>query len=574
MATQNLSIVSPADQENVHPNVAPPLDALANVRDAARVAVAAHIDGSAKNVSKRKRGPRDSDAEKIESLLSLIDGAETAFQLVADVMRYLSAVEHAPPSLGLAVEALKFATFAGKRQTESMRSAIDSTKAKRNANQAHRKLTSDGRLQFRDQQLQHRALTSTNPRKMLQAAIKNTKQRLEPRRLPVEPVPAPDAAAAIVVPRSKQRKLTHAERQIFTKDEQRRHIYDSVWLPRPKHENVVYSVAEAVSVVRSLVCQNDTHQPRAYLDAIKQKMIDDGRIPVKRSQLNNLLKAAEEGKALPTFWNRRGHQEIMGLAELRSKFDENARREGNSWTEDQTERALIAKMKQKLTDSGIDSSTLKPPHKKTVQAYHSALMSMPDLQERLCKPKNALREAAETSLRNMLSFLCCVGNARAYVCADPTSIPPEYRFDAAAASPGCIKMRRIIAKSHGVPESHVQFSARQLFFNTDDTAVFSNFSGDGGGEGVSDKGKTAVVTREAAQNKSYNCHYQGNNKRDLDGQKVRLTNTIAAGGNILPAWVQVPGFSEEEIPPDKVPKGYIVLKVPRLFGSISENSWG
>ena len=134
MATQNLSIVSPADQENVHPNVAPPLDALSNVRDAARVAVAAHIDGSAKNVSKRKRGPRDSDAEKIESLLSLIDGAETAFQLVADVMRYLSAVEHAPPSLGLAVEALKFVTFAGKRQTESMRSAINSTKAKRNAN--------------------------------------------------------------------------------------------------------------------------------------------------------------------------------------------------------------------------------------------------------------------------------------------------------------------------------------------------------------------------------------------------------------------------------------------------------
>ena len=55
---------------------------------------------------------------------------------------------------------------------------------------------------------------------------------------------------------------------------------------------------------------------------------------------------------------------------------------------------------------------------------------------------------------------------------------------------------------------------------------------------------------------------------------MRLTNTIAAGGNILPAWVQVPGFSEEEIPPDKVPKGYIVLKVPRLSGSISENSWG
>ena len=152
---------------------------------------------------------------------------------------------------------------------------------------------------------------------------------------------------------------------------------------------------------------------------------------------------------------------------------------------------------------------------------------MPDLQERLCKPKNALREAAETSIRNMLSFLCCVGNARAYVCAAFAPVPPEHRFDAAAASPGCIKMRRIIARSYGVPEDHVQFSARQLFFNTDDMAIFSNFAGDGGGEGVSDKGKTAVVTREAAQSKSHNCHYQGNNKMTRRWRASACTSTAS-----------------------------------------------
>ena len=80
-------------------------------------------------------------------------------------------------------------------------------------------------------------------------------------------------------------------------------------------------------------------------------------------------------------------------------------------------------------------------------------------------------------------------------------------------------MRRIIARSYGVPEDHIQFSARHLFLNTDDMAMFSNFNGDGGGEGISDKGKKAVVTKEAVQNKSYNCHYQGSNKRDLDAKK-------------------------------------------------------
>ena len=149
----------------------------------------------------------------------------------------------------------------------------------------------------------------------------------------------------------------------------------------------MYSVAEAVSTVKSLVEQNQVHPPRAYLDAIKQKMIDDSRVPVKRARLNKILKAAQEGKTLPTCWGRQGPAEIMSLVELRSKFDDNAKRDGNSWTEDQTERALVDNMKQKLTDSGMDSSTIKPPDQKTIQAYHSALMSMPDLQERLCKIK-------------------------------------------------------------------------------------------------------------------------------------------------------------------------------------------
>ena len=102
--------------------------------------------------------------------------------------------------------------------------------------------------------------------------------------------------------------------------------------------------------------------------------------------------------------------------------------------------------------------------------------------------------------------------------------------------------------------------------------VYASWLGDGGGEGISDKGLTAVVTKQAALNTSYNCHYQNKNKvRDLNGLKVRFTNTIAAGGGILPVWAQVIGFTDEEIPPDKVPCGYLIIKVPSLSASISEN---
>ena len=66
----------------------------------------------------------------------------------------------------------------------------------------------------------------------------------------------------------------------------------------------MYSAADAIGVISVLVRQNEEqneHSSRFYLDAIKQKMIDDIRVPVQRSQLNRLLGAAKEGKTLPTF---------------------------------------------------------------------------------------------------------------------------------------------------------------------------------------------------------------------------------------------------------------------------------
>ena len=201
-------------------------------------------------------------------------------------------------------------------------------------------------------------------------------------------------------------------------------------------------------------------------------------------------------------------------------------------------------------------------------------MSMPDLLLQKCNPKNALRKASETPICNMLSYLCCILNARLYVCTDIDLVPSEPRFDTKKASPGCIVARQLIAKVYGVPEESIQFSAGQLYFTTDNMAVFASWFGHSGDEGISDKGMTDVVTKEAASNTRYNCHFQRNTTRDLNGLKVCITNTMAAGGDILQVWAQVIGFTGREIPQSKVPSGFIILKVPRLSASINENSFG
>ena len=55
------------------------------------------------------------------------------------------------------------------------------------------------------------------------------------------------------------------------------------------------------------------------------------------------------------------------------------KRDGLAWTITNTKHALTKKLKEKLTAQGLDSSTVGPPHIKTIQAYYSALLSMPDL---------------------------------------------------------------------------------------------------------------------------------------------------------------------------------------------------
>ena len=414
----NHTIVLPPNDANQE-NVAPSADALANVRSTAREALAAHIDRSAKEPGKRSRGPRSSDAEKVESLLCFVDGAEIAFALVDDAKRYLLSIgnvgnSNGPlASVGIVIEALNHAINAGRRQLKGARLAINNTSAKQSAAQSHQKLTQLDRQRFGEQHLQRRALAPTNPRKMLQLAITNTNQKLSALRQSAATISDVSDSSAVIAPRSKKRKASPIDVRMLTPEEKKQIIRDSIRLPRPRGGNLVYSVAEAVDVVSVLVRQNDEqnkHSPRFYLDAIKQKMIDDVRVPVQRSQLNRLLGAAKEGKTLPTFWNQCGRPEIMSLAELRAKFDDHAKRDGNCWTLEQTKNALINQTKEKLTVAGLDSSIIESPYKQTIRAYHSALMSMPDLLLRKCNPKNALREASETSIHNMLSYICSVLN--------------------------------------------------------------------------------------------------------------------------------------------------------------------
>ena len=62
-------------------------------------------------------------------------------------------------------------------------------------------------------------------------------------------------------------------------------------LLRPANAQLIYTPQEAVDVMYNAPVKLEPKPNRQFLNNFKQKMIDDMKIPVQRSQLDNLLKA-------------------------------------------------------------------------------------------------------------------------------------------------------------------------------------------------------------------------------------------------------------------------------------------
>ena len=90
-----------------------------------------------------------------------------------------------------------------------------------------------------------------------------------------------------------------------------------------------------------------------------------------------------------------------------------------------------------------------------------------------------------------------------------------------------------------VPQQSIQFSPYQLLINVDDMAcTYDSFKGDGSCNGKHNEKETVLVgANTTASNPSYGIHSSKDNTQTFNGLKIRMTNMIAAGGNLAPPFV-------------------------------------
>jgi len=155
--------------------------------------------------------------------------------------------------------------------------------------------------------------------------------------------------------------------------------YDGITLPEPAGGNSMYTPAEAIANILTF-SQSKPTPNKGAIRAFKEKMIATRLIPVAISQLNSLISkhsGPDKKEPAPRCWNLKGRAEIINIDDLAQKVHESH----FMWTIDKTRDAVWAEKKLKE-----GSNAAKKPDVKTVNAYHSALLSIPEVADKVVKP--------------------------------------------------------------------------------------------------------------------------------------------------------------------------------------------
>ena len=143
------------------------------------------------------------------------------------------------------------------------------------------------------------------------------------------------------------------------------------------------------------------------------------------------------------------------------------------------------------------------------------------------------------------------------------------------AGEGLLLGRQAVAKVLGVPVEHIHYLSRGMMGNVDDI-VCMYFTEQGFVVIKKEKGLVLKYNVNEPLNSSYDVHraqtkFDG---KEYKGIKFRSTAGLISSGHRAPIFMQVPGLSDKEMPPDKLPTGVEIITIGGLAaaGSVSLES--
>ena len=193
----------------------------------------------------------------------------------------------------------------------------------------------------------------------------------------------------------------------------------------------------------------------------------------------------------------------------------------------------------------------------TASAYHSALMSAPKIVQRSGVYKPEHQDIVEMSVRSMLSNGAGMLYVSSVVGGD---VPPVHKLCDEGVDRGLLLGRKAVAKAFYVPVEHIHYISRGMMGNINDMVCMYSTEQDF----VVINEEKGVVLKDNVNgllNSSYGMH-RAQIKfdwKEFKGIQFRYTTRLISSGHMAPIFMQVPGLSDNEIPPDELPTGVEII---------------
>ena len=233
---------------------------LADLTNQASTAVGQHLARANSNTSKRKRAPQQSDAEKIESLYNSIDVLRETSSLAESGLAYLKAKKSQQNQsvLNPIITVLEYINQTNKDELKSIAKTANNTGAKKQAQQAHSKITKAARQEAASYAIQLQRLMQGNPVKTLQVALNKTKETVQSIKQPNSTAGAASSTKASESSASTDSMVARGAKNRKTNDSE---VYQ-IRLPRPLNGALMYTPQGAVNIIwHNLLAPNVSPKP-------------------------------------------------------------------------------------------------------------------------------------------------------------------------------------------------------------------------------------------------------------------------------------------------------------------------
>jgi hypothetical protein len=281
-------------------------------------------------------------------------------------------------------------------------------------------------------------------------------------------------------------------------------------------------------------------------------IITEKLVPTKRTQVYNMLKTAQDKGEAPS-------PPLLEISDLKLVAENMKQTSGRTAGNKEIQNAIIQSRCDKASRQGFVpiTETIACPARTTISNYKGLLASHSEVSVvREAVPKTQTRYTAENSWMSSVCFMVLVAATHFIPMTTQTGLYEEQQKKLKDASAGANELFTLVLKANS--DRPILAIKPAYIYSTDDTTTYVCQ-----GEQRT-KEDFLLVGTSLILNAGTRSKYQASDSNAMQGLRVKLTFTFSQAGLVADTFVSIVGLTDQELPKEACPSGFLAIDVKRL----------